>query len=565
MMTLSMDILVSIIGNAAYEILKSKIMTYKVEVKSIDKLILAINRATENLFSKYGSIIGNPEGSFLAHPHNWNVLLKSILYSQEELVIDDFYLEGFGIPKEVYIPIIKDFINMVVQEMHTDFDLDKILVDKANGKAIKEIKNAIESIETKLSSSSIMDKAVNSLLDYDINQAENIIAAFVRPLGLVNPDPNWRFKITVNDEEIKIVEEPINQEALEGPIKINTKIVIPEELKYLGSFRNVLEYGRKKQIPLVFELKEAKMYKDSHLVEHFRSKYKGNYKITIPPTPYPLIKANLSYKTEFEHMFTLQVMEITDDGLVRLSNEYDKNVFVVFNMLLDLYNLKFADFNIYINEDKNDQLESILIFNKVLFYSKRGATLCASSNVGFLFSANLNFENDDVTEETLGFIEDIYLIQDHFKVQFCIKEEFNEVDYQLVNTIKQIINYGVVENKLKKINQIKVDSKKTIDMIIKNVESGIFPQFVNIKNNQSFFLWGQELNVGEEYNITAPIEIIDIELLKKKNEMFSEGDSISISTKIGDDAYVVSLYPRYTPKRQEEFYVSPFVLVSRKD
>ena len=79
--------LIGILGNVAYDILKKKII--KVFGKSNDsrdtKLIQAIEKAAKRFFEQYGDLFGTPSSSFLAVEENWTLICESIFYGEEKL------------------------------------------------------------------------------------------------------------------------------------------------------------------------------------------------------------------------------------------------------------------------------------------------------------------------------------------------------------------------------------------------------------------------------------------------------------------------------------------------
>lgn len=159
--SVSMEILIDILGNAAYDIIKNKIVQVfgKSDNNRNTKLIHAINKAAKRFFDRYGDLFGTPSSSFLAHEENWTLILESIYYGKEKLNVDAFKIQGLGIDEVCHKLAIRDFINLLEEEMHDDWELDKILTEKEHinetkkligqvtgiEKVIKDLKNLIKS------------------------------------------------------------------------------------------------------------------------------------------------------------------------------------------------------------------------------------------------------------------------------------------------------------------------------------------------------------------------------------------------------------------------------------
>lgn len=147
------EILIGILGNGAYDILKKLINKYfSQEDDEIIQLFIASIEATSiQFFNTYGDKYGTIGSSFLSIQQNWEVLLRSIFYGAEELKGEDFVLSGLGINKGEVLIGARKFINILHDKMRENWKLDKVLTEKKHitetEKHIKETKEKLAVLE----------------------------------------------------------------------------------------------------------------------------------------------------------------------------------------------------------------------------------------------------------------------------------------------------------------------------------------------------------------------------------------------------------------------------------
>lgn len=125
-------ILIGIFGSGAYDLIKRLVKNIfgKENEELTRKVYSALDSASESFFDKYVDEFGKPHSSFLAREENWELVLKSIYYSSNELSASDFNVKSFDNSKDATKEAVDYFISCVTDEMHNDWFLDKILTEK---------------------------------------------------------------------------------------------------------------------------------------------------------------------------------------------------------------------------------------------------------------------------------------------------------------------------------------------------------------------------------------------------------------------------------------------------
>lgn len=125
-------ILIGVLGNAAYELIKG--IGSQVFDESDDdlykRLYNAIDKACELFFKKYSNTYGSPDNSFLARQENIEIIVKSIYYNNQDNLYDKISPKGFDGAPDASLEAIKFYISTLQKIMLEDFRLDKILVEK---------------------------------------------------------------------------------------------------------------------------------------------------------------------------------------------------------------------------------------------------------------------------------------------------------------------------------------------------------------------------------------------------------------------------------------------------
>lgn len=89
-------------------------------------------------------------------------------------------------------------------------------------------------------------------------------------------------------------------------------------------------------------------------------------------------------------------------------------------------------------------------------------------------------------------------------------------------------------------------------MIDKDRNNEAFQVIIDHKN-KSIKLFGIDVNLGDEVTVLPQMRLLDRDLLAKKAELFSEGDTLRIEMRAVDDKKVVSIYKKYSDLDEREF------------
>lgn len=126
--------LVGMLGNAAYDKIK-KIIKDSIQIENEDlvsKIYKSIEISSSSFFDKYGEQFGEPNKSFLARQKNIEVIIHSAYYGDKTALINELSPEGFDGANDASQESINYFVEVLEEEMRKDFELDKIITEKAH-------------------------------------------------------------------------------------------------------------------------------------------------------------------------------------------------------------------------------------------------------------------------------------------------------------------------------------------------------------------------------------------------------------------------------------------------
>jgi len=140
------SIVLSILGNSAYDILKKIILKEDNDLGEavIEELINIFNNSSERFFNRFGDKFGKPESCFLSDEQNWRIIVRSIFYSSDILSVNDFYTEGYGYSEEYLKEGVEYFYKTLQEEIGNSWVLDKIIAEKKHIRDIQEIKSMVQ-------------------------------------------------------------------------------------------------------------------------------------------------------------------------------------------------------------------------------------------------------------------------------------------------------------------------------------------------------------------------------------------------------------------------------------
>jgi len=148
-------VLAGILGNGAYDFVKT--LTGSLFGEQSDELTqrvyAALDGAADQFFETYDDQFGEPSNSFLAREENWKAVLQSVYYSSDALDAQQLNGEGYHEARHATPEALSHFVNLVKENMHSDWFLDKILVDKSRRQEVVQNQEAMASILNALISS----------------------------------------------------------------------------------------------------------------------------------------------------------------------------------------------------------------------------------------------------------------------------------------------------------------------------------------------------------------------------------------------------------------------------
>ncbi|XID90456.1 hypothetical protein ACF3MZ_18150 [Paenibacillaceae bacterium WGS1546] len=125
-------ILIGILGNSAYEIIKRLVKSYLPadDEELFQLLIQAIEAAAKQFHETHGDRYGTPSSGFLSIEKNWTIILHSIFYGTEMLNENQLVLTGLGISLSEGKAGAREFVGLLEEEMRQHFKLDEVLSKK---------------------------------------------------------------------------------------------------------------------------------------------------------------------------------------------------------------------------------------------------------------------------------------------------------------------------------------------------------------------------------------------------------------------------------------------------
>lgn len=131
----------SLLQNAAYDVIKAKLKDDDVLESALHK---AGTLASEEFYSKYGNEFGDPNNSFLARQNNWDIILRSIFVTADNLSIDMLNPEGFDGAKPATQEAIEYFVERLNARVREHRELDRAFAEKQHFAEQTEVKEELK-------------------------------------------------------------------------------------------------------------------------------------------------------------------------------------------------------------------------------------------------------------------------------------------------------------------------------------------------------------------------------------------------------------------------------------
>lgn len=429
------------------------------------------------------------------------------------------------------------------------FNLEERIVDKGNS-----------------SNDSFLNKIILNLAESNHTIAENLLNAFLNSIKNSSPDPNWKYDINIFNNRFSIIETPQTELAVKQlPHKTEIKIKIPEKYDHFEDLMDLLEYARRKQITVKIEVEEIKQYIGSHIVEHIISKYRYNYVIEFIPPPYPILNVDIEFP-DVNLMFynvNLKVIEVTDNNKVKLSNEdqKDSNIEFFFVLNFDDTDNFIEEYDFIVPEDKEKSVESILLWYKIYSLSNQGINFKMYYESEVLLHYVFSPDDNNVSYEQIKLLEMLKQIEDTLNIRFDFPKTVSTEDFIIIDEIFQIISTGLTKGLVSDNPKFIFREWKGLEQILNKNKDEQYLQIVDILDCKKYNLFNKTVELGKQITI-FPVSIIDEqELLQKKIDICTEGDSIQIKFKVVNDYSAIRIYPRYTTDNENMYLQAPLKVV----
>lgn len=131
----------SLLQNAAYDVIKAKLKDDNILESALHK---AGTLASEEFYSKYGNEFGDPNHSFLARQNNWDIILRSIFVTADDLSIDMLNPEGFDGAKPATQEAMEYFVERLNSRIREHRELDRAFAEKQHFAEQTEVKEELK-------------------------------------------------------------------------------------------------------------------------------------------------------------------------------------------------------------------------------------------------------------------------------------------------------------------------------------------------------------------------------------------------------------------------------------
>ena len=347
--------------------------------------------------------------------------------------------------------------------------------------------------------------------------------------------PYWKYDISLNrNEGIKIGHIPTSKEAFEKyPPRGNVRFTLPEEYKWAKNMNDLVDYGYKKQIPIILDVEELKLWIGEHLVETMKSDEHSKCTLEIINREFP---PAIPVKIEFgDNIFSIDYLEIgiteINGSKITLSNEKEESSRVVIKFIIDLEKNDECRFFIDTNKGYELNVEANLLVSEFLekcnqnldmkiIYLKEGKVIISFNNP--------NIEDNKVDlEKRSKLLKDLHRLEKHYDIKFTLpKDNILEEDLEKIAILlcamenkSYDINYGSITLTL----EVNKDSNQ-YDMI-KNMEKSMLRVDLNDK---SINLFNQSINFTEAYREFYNVKMKDKERVLEKLEVLENKDIIKL-------------------------------------
>lgn len=468
------SILVGILGNSAYDILKNtfKDICGQENIPIYDNIYKALETCSQSFFQRYDKKYGKPSESFLAREENVKLIMRSMYYGSNINLKNELNRKGYGDIPELTDEDFEFFICELNKEMSKDFQLDKVLTGKAFiseqrkgqqaldlkidkyglqsielGEKILQALNAINSNNIKFEKEDTIKRILESkAVDYHESKILRIDDTSGQVHGIIQMKPNDFIQNIETPNEL-FSHISLNQNAIDNIDCISLKIYIGQDLiqeyEYEKDYTGpIVEFGFTSHGPV--EIIRGKALDND---------FKGNSLTIVPAEIDPTIYISL----EDENFITLisnlplyiQSRQLISDGLVEvaLSNigQKDASVYIKITFTFQDFEPKNVSFNVHaIDPTSAYSIMHSLVLQKRLYETEKVVGR-SKDNHSIVFEGELTFNYEMAElESDIQLIRTILNIEKRTGIQFKIPQEISAEEIREIYEFNDAISKGVI-------------------------------------------------------------------------------------------------------------------------
>lgn len=347
--------------------------------------------------------------------------------------------------------------------------------------------------------------------------------------------PYWRYSISLNENEgIQIGHMPTSKEAFEKyPLKGTFRFKLPEEYKWAKNMNDLINYGYRKQIPIILDIEELKLCIGDYIVENINANEDNKCTLQIINKKFP---PPIPVKIEFgENIFSIDYLELglteINGSKITLSNEKDKYSKISIKFIIDLDKNEESKFSIDTSKGYKFNVEANLLVSEFLeycssnldmkiIYLKEGQTVLSFKNYNVKYN-KVNFKERNKLLRDLRKLEKYYDVEFILPKDNILEEDLEKIVILLCAMEKKSydINYGSITLTLE------VDKDSNQYDMIKNMEKSVLKVDLNDKY---ITLFNQRINFTEAYREFYNVKLKDKQRVLKKLEVLENKDIIKL-------------------------------------
>lgn len=405
--------------------------------------------------------------------------------------------------------------------------------EKQTAKNIQNYEKNLEAYINKIAPFSI-DSYLHSAQKKDLETIETNLNMTLRTISCTHPlFPDYKYHYVSSERGIRMISVPTSNEAYKKcPPQIVCKGRIRVGDKYVNKFdADIVDYANRHQLMIAIDINEAKKLlgdiEDPIQLEAER--LVGTTRI-IPPKPFPAalpccIKIN--GETVYEYI-EFRTKEILDDGTYIITNEEQKDISVRISIKANLVSGQVNVNTQTVNATNRDLLQYVRYMKRACEKGKMSIyVLSLGKELVNGDLSNCDYDGGFATvDEEISFLENIVLLEEYFQKVIKIPNDIYDVDIDIIDyMIKLIKKENVALNWKGKVLTIPVTIDESIRKHLSNLEEK--PQIITICGDVNINLFNETYCLRIIRTFESAV-IRDLEIMKKKVEMFEDGDVLNI-------------------------------------